>query len=368
MIHYIYKICFLCEEPGSYYIGKRSYRGTDITKDKYCGSGKYCDFYFKKHGIKLGETYVKEIIEINLSKEINSDRENYWIGDLWNTDPLCKNLMPGGDWKEDVVPTKAVIQYDLNGKEIARYNSQSAAACAVGAKSSAGISKCCIRKSLDREVKGYLWRFEDEPLQECDKINILTRRVPVQQFSKTGELLNTFSNAKEAGVALNIDSSAIIKCCKKRPKRNSAGGFIWRYIGEVPNNIDTTCFTEIICIHKYDSNGVHLDKFDSMHEAARSVNGKWQSIQKSCNNKTFAYGFLWLKDGDDISQLDLSRIKRSGSRTIYQYDSDGNLINVFKTLKEAGDSVGVAWQSIQRCCEGKTNQIKGFIWKRDSWS
>lgn len=75
-------------------IGKRSYRGSDISKDKYCGSGRYCDFYFKKYGIRLGETYIKEIIEINSNKKINSDREAYWIGDLWKTDPLCKNLYP----------------------------------------------------------------------------------------------------------------------------------------------------------------------------------------------------------------------------------------------------------------------------------
>ena len=64
VIHYIYKIYFLCEEDGAYYIGKRTYRGRNIDLDSYRGSGKYCDYYFNKYGTVLGVTYTKEILEI----------------------------------------------------------------------------------------------------------------------------------------------------------------------------------------------------------------------------------------------------------------------------------------------------------------
>ena len=74
--HYIYKIHFLHGFPsGRYYIGKRSYYGYDINQDYYLGSGRFCSSYFDVYGKVAGESYIKEILEINPSKEINAKRE-----------------------------------------------------------------------------------------------------------------------------------------------------------------------------------------------------------------------------------------------------------------------------------------------------
>ena len=82
-IHYIYKIIFLCGElKNRYYLGKRTYNGIDITKDKYHGSGNFCKSYFKKYGIVEGKTYIKEVLEVNDSIEINRNRELVIIGNL----------------------------------------------------------------------------------------------------------------------------------------------------------------------------------------------------------------------------------------------------------------------------------------------
>lgn len=94
MYHYIYRIDFLCGEPSRYYIGKRTSRSKPEKDNSYRGSGIFCKRYFDKYGID--GTYIKSIIEINPSKEENSKREEYWIGDLWKTDPLCMNECAGG--------------------------------------------------------------------------------------------------------------------------------------------------------------------------------------------------------------------------------------------------------------------------------
>ena len=53
MIHYIYKIHFLCGYPsGRYYIGRHSHRGKTLDNDKYTGSGNFCKDYFKQYGKK----------------------------------------------------------------------------------------------------------------------------------------------------------------------------------------------------------------------------------------------------------------------------------------------------------------------------
>lgn len=67
-----------------------------------------------------------------------------------------------------------------------------------------------------------------------------------------------------------------------------------------------------------------------------------------------------MRDNDDIKNVNLNK-KRSSSRVIYQYDLNGNLLKKFKTLKDAGKSIGVAAQSIQACCNGKSKQSGGYI-------
>lgn len=95
MICYIYKITCLCGSfKDHYYIGQRRYKGKDVDMDRYTGSGKLIKDYFKKYG--FNGTYVKQILEIVPTKELLNQREKIYVGDLWETDPLCLNLCAGG--------------------------------------------------------------------------------------------------------------------------------------------------------------------------------------------------------------------------------------------------------------------------------
>ena len=88
--------------------------------------GNFCKAYYKKYGKILGETYLKEIIEINPSEDINSLREKELIGNLYISDPLCMNMVAGGERIaiETNNSAKPVIQYDLKGNLIATYSLQ----------------------------------------------------------------------------------------------------------------------------------------------------------------------------------------------------------------------------------------------------
>ena len=160
MIHYIYKIIFLKGSPiNRYYLGKRSYKGKNIENDKYYGSGIFCKLYFKKYKAILGETYIKEIIEINDSLEINRDREEFIIGNKWKTDPLCMNQCPGGACAKDPINhkiTKEVIQYDLLGNYVSCFESISEASQITGINLST-ISAAC--RKLNNIAGKFIWRF-----------------------------------------------------------------------------------------------------------------------------------------------------------------------------------------------------------------
>lgn len=293
MIHYIYKIIFLRGYPtGRYYLGKRSYPGSDLIRDTYSGSGYFCDEYFEEYGKSLGDTYIKEIIEINPSKKINSDREEIIIGDLWKTDPLCMNRCPGGG----ALPPnkKEVIQYNIYGEFITTYDSISDAAESVGLNGASTISACCISKK--GSSAGYIWRFINEPLTKNELKDIVIHSKPIKQYTEDLQFVKQWNSAKEAGDNLNINAASIIAVCThSNKKRHTAGGFVWCYYNEEPVINKTVPFKGKRKVKQYTKDSHQFIKeFESLKDAATEINGNWQHIQKCCNDlKPSAYGYWW---------------------------------------------------------------------------
>ncbi len=50
-------------------------------------------------------------------------------------------------------------------------------------------------------------------------------------------------------------------------------------------------------------------------------------------------------------------------KKVGQYDLQGNLINIYNSRKEASNAVGVDPSSIGKCCNGNQKTAGGFIWK-----
>ena len=58
------------------------------------------------------------------------------------------------------------------------------------------------------------------------------------------------------------------------------------------------------------------------------------------------------------------RISATKSIPVYQFDLTGNLIKEWKSMKEAGKSLGIDEANISAACSGKLKTYKGFIWKK----
>lgn len=305
-IHYIYKIHFLCGFPTSrYYIGRRSYKGNDLAKDTYAGSGTFCKAYFKKYGRKEGITYIKEILEINPSLKINIEREEFWVGDLWKTDPLCKNEMPGGDaanpyTMRDMVnksiekSSKPVLCYDKDGKFIKKYDSVASAAEEVEGKGS-NISRCCNKVRGYKILYGYIWRWESNPLQMSELKTLYNYKTTrVLQFDLSGKHIKTFNSIAEASKEVGAEHSKISLVCQR--KRQTSKGFIWRYDGDIVTLDDLVKLNpfKVKPVYKLDLNGNILEKFDNLKAAERSVHGDRRNIQKCIEGeREEAYGYKW---------------------------------------------------------------------------
>lgn len=288
IIFYIYKIHFLCGFPsGRYYIGKHKHPN-DLKTDTYTGSGNFCKAYFKKYGKQEGITYIKEILEVNPSEEINNEREALIIGDKYKVDPLCMNFVQGGS---GIMPNEkfSIVQYDMYGNIIKIHKTQSEAASFVGLKDSSGISKCC--RTRKGSAGGYIWRFSKDPSPiAIDAIH----SVPVIQYNSKGSELATFSSITEASEITGIGEDSISACCMHR--RKSGGGYIWRKINDplTKDAIKTDKRWGKRKVEQYTISGEYITTFNFIKEAAASVNGSWQSIQRVCLGKRkTCKGYKW---------------------------------------------------------------------------
>lgn len=95
-IHYIYKITNIINNK--YYIGMHS---TFNLEDGYFGSGKYLWNSLKKYG---KENFKKEILEFFPDRKSLVDREKELVNKELINDPLCMNLMKGGEggWHKNI--------------------------------------------------------------------------------------------------------------------------------------------------------------------------------------------------------------------------------------------------------------------------
>lgn len=209
--HYIYKIHFLCGYPtGRYYIGKH----TGYIDDTYGGSGKFCKAYYNKYGKVKGETYIREILEINPSKEINRDREKMVVGDLWRTDPLCMNQMPGG-WgllpggdsphkgKHLSEEAKEKIRIKLKGRKRTKTAIEKSRLGRIGLKHSEKTKQLLSKRF--REIK----------------------RHPIYQLDDNGNILNIFDSTHDVERKLGYAHQNIVSCCSG--KHEKAYGYKWIY-------------------------------------------------------------------------------------------------------------------------------------------
>lgn len=91
--YYIYKItCLVGSFKDHYYIGQRKCHCLP-EEDPYKGSGRVIKNYYKKYP----NDYEKEILCYCKDENELNEKEAFYIGDLYNTDPMCLNLKAGGN-------------------------------------------------------------------------------------------------------------------------------------------------------------------------------------------------------------------------------------------------------------------------------
>lgn len=221
---YIYKTTNLLN--GKIYIGKRVYRKKD--DNWYLGSGIYLNRAIKKHG---RENFKKEILEWCNDKTHLCKREIYWIEQFNATNPeIGYNLSLGGDGGNVGVEAYIKIGNKLRGKKKPKEFGEKISKALKGKPKSEEhnekVRQSLLGRTRPKEVVGKMSKSIKNKYDNGWESPV---QIEVHQYNKTtGDYIQSFKSATEAGRVLNVDRKAITNNCVGKSK--SSGGFIWSKI------------------------------------------------------------------------------------------------------------------------------------------
>lgn len=344
-IHFIYKIYFLCGEPeGRYYIGKH----TGYKNDSYGGSGTFCKRYYKKYGKIPDKTFKREIIEINVDKETNRLREKEIVGELWKTDPLCMNILPGG-----VCDPNCGNKPGMKGK----HHSEES------------------KRKISESNKGRKWTEEQYKAAKNRKISEETRYKQSESHKGNHNALgHTLSDEVKQILSEKLTNNSKLKVKRYEPSDETREKFRQNAIGNkyavghaVPEELkklNSELFSKQV--NQYDLTGTLIKEWHSVKDATESFESDARSsITNCCNRKKnykTAFGFIWRWPEDTVTENDLKALSANFTK-VAQLDLNGNIIKVFEKIKDAEVELGINHSSICMCCKGKRNVAGGFKWK-----
>lgn len=196
---------------------------------------------------------------------------------------------------------KSVDQFDIKtGEYIRSFPSIKDAAIFIG-KGGKGSSISLACKNHDSTAYGYIWRHTEDSTQlfaELPNYKVPGNIRSVDQFDLSGKFIKRYRSACEAGSLIGQDRSGIYRCCTG--ECSTAYGFIWRFSDltkDIPMQIEVPELSKRgkkCVVNQYDLDGNFLRSYNSMTDAATTLNMHYSSISKCCNGKLKkAFGFLW---------------------------------------------------------------------------
>lgn len=112
----------------------------------------------------------------------------------------------------------------------------------------------------------------------------------VYQYSLDGKYIGRFGSVAEASRCTGANECSIINCCANR--RKSSGGFIWKY--ELLQSVEPYVHKNNVPVLQYTKDGVFIKKFDTVTDAAKSVDKTKTQVTMCCRGKTPSCGgYIW---------------------------------------------------------------------------
>jgi hypothetical protein len=153
---------------------------------------------------------------------------------------------------------------------------------------------------LNNRVENLEWCTSSYNLNYGTRVSRITKtrtrlgrvnaEIPVRQYDNSGAFVKEYISISEASRQTGIKLSKIsYVCCGKR---NSAGGFGWRYVSE---NLDTipAIAKKNKSVAQFLEDGTFVSSYESLHDAERETGILRQCITPAIKRGGIAGGFIW---------------------------------------------------------------------------
>ena len=111
-------------------------------------------------------------------------------------------------------------------------------------------------------------------------------------------------------------------------------------------------------IEQYDFDGRFIKRYKNCYEAGRILNVSPSSLRLCCIGKIGSCrGFIWKYTNEEKKKNTRPRLRR-----ICQYDTNGNLVKLWTSIKEAADALGCDCGGSIKCCKGIRNKCNNYKW------
>ena len=253
----------------------------------------------------------------------------------WNND--WKHIIFAENLQEDEAKHFEKLLIALYKTNVCRYGSEFGYNCTDGGEGTSGFKMSDeTKRKIGNANKGKVVTEEQRKVQreahkgskhtEESKLKISQALIKYAdlsgkdlrwvQYNFDGTLLNVYYSVAEASRKTNINRRSISNCVSGRAK--SAGGFMWLcvekndipaviepYYGQTSNqdiNVQKRQYKGVV-VCQYDKNQIFVKKWNSMTDAAETLNIGVNNIWKCCNHiegRKTAGGFIWVYDGEQI--------------------------------------------------------------------
>jgi hypothetical protein len=281
---------------------------------------------------------------------------------------------------------RKIIQFDLDGNFIKKFNSIREAARCIGKRVHSPIQRCADGKAYC--AYGFQWRYKDDPifLNGNYKIAPIERKryqkeqpeQPVLQFSLQGKFIREYSSIDEAlHHNKKLSRKSITSCLKGKQKIGK--GYQWRFKSEKHikegiiniSPVELTTWKNKGSVLQFSREGKLIKEFSCTKEAAKKTGINYINIVTCvCSKKGTAGGFQWRYKKDLLlneSETEIQPFRPAPNpnlQTVLQFDLKGNFIKEYQSVTEAAQTVKIPKRSLYACFCNVAKTAGGFQWKR----
>ena len=282
------------------------------------------------------------------------------------------NTTAGGEYYAIGTP---IQEFDLDGNYIDHYNSMIEYCELHNLKPNAvsGISAVCLRKR--NYCYNRIFRYAGDCVTEDDLIKLkksLHQRDPksVVITDLKGNILYEFDSIQQCKQLGSYSMFSEVLSWKYTSVYNKY--LVMHSIDEYPDRLQNYIIHRSkgkldAPINKYTLSGKYLDTYYTYNAAADSCKGtiKNRSAIRKCIEGEYsqAFGYIWKKTyiiGN--IQVETPIKKRQNNIIIQQYDTNGNLINTYKSYRQVTTTFNFCYATLKKYIK-ENKLLEGYIWK-----